>query len=65
MRVLILALSVLGILASADAVKAGPSTINRDLSASVDPASLPTRQLSKPKIDSASTRQRVATCSVD
>jgi peptidoglycan hydrolase-like protein with peptidoglycan-binding domain len=37
MRVLILALSVLGILASADA-KAGPSTTARDLSASVDPA---------------------------
>jgi hypothetical protein len=38
MRVLILALSVLGILASADAVKAGPSTATRDLWASVDPA---------------------------
>ena len=39
MRVLMLALSVLGILVSADAAKAGPSTITRDLSASVDPAS--------------------------
>src|ERR1700675_2264652 len=38
MRVLILALSVLGIFASADAAKAGPSTTARDLSASVDPA---------------------------
>jgi hypothetical protein len=38
MRVLILALSVLGMLVSADAAKAGPSTANRDLSASVDPA---------------------------
>lgn len=38
MRVLILALSVMGILVSADAAKAGPSTATRDLSASVDPA---------------------------
>src|ERR1700726_235845 len=38
MRVLILALSVLGILVGADAAKAGPSTTIRDLSASVDPA---------------------------
>lgn len=38
MRVLILALSVLGILVSADAAKAGPSTTDRELSASVDPA---------------------------
>jgi hypothetical protein len=38
MRVLILALSVLGILVSADAGKAGPSTATRDLSTSVDPA---------------------------
>jgi peptidoglycan hydrolase-like protein with peptidoglycan-binding domain len=38
MRVLILALSVLGILVSADAAKAGPSTTARDLSASADPA---------------------------
>src|ERR1700688_2758581 len=42
MRVLILALSVfalsvLGILVSADAAKAGPSTANRELSVSVDP----------------------------
>jgi peptidoglycan hydrolase-like protein with peptidoglycan-binding domain len=38
MRVLILALSVLGILVSADAAKAGPSTTPRDLTvASVDP----------------------------
>jgi peptidoglycan hydrolase-like protein with peptidoglycan-binding domain len=38
MRLLILALSVLGILVSADAAKAGPSTTDRDLSASVDEA---------------------------
>jgi peptidoglycan hydrolase-like protein with peptidoglycan-binding domain len=40
MRVLILALSVLAILVSADAAKAGPSTTPRDLSASADPATL-------------------------
>jgi peptidoglycan hydrolase-like protein with peptidoglycan-binding domain len=41
MRVLILALSVLGILVSADAAKAGPSTTPRDLTtASVDPTTL-------------------------
>jgi peptidoglycan hydrolase-like protein with peptidoglycan-binding domain len=40
MRVLILALSVLGIFVSADAAKAGPSTTPRDLSASADPATL-------------------------
>src|SRR3984957_17833701 len=38
MRVMILALSVLGMLVGADAAKAGPSTAIRDLSASVDPA---------------------------
>jgi peptidoglycan hydrolase-like protein with peptidoglycan-binding domain len=38
MRVLILALSVLGIIVSANVAKAGPSTTNRDLLASVDPA---------------------------
>jgi peptidoglycan hydrolase-like protein with peptidoglycan-binding domain len=38
MRVLILALSVLGILIGADAAKAGPSTTDRDLSASIDQA---------------------------
>jgi peptidoglycan hydrolase-like protein with peptidoglycan-binding domain len=38
MRVLFLALSVLGILVSADAAKAGPSTAIREQSASVDPA---------------------------
>jgi Putative peptidoglycan binding domain len=40
MRVLILALSVLGIFVIADAAKASPSTTIRDLSASVDPATL-------------------------
>ena len=38
MRVLILALSVLGMLISTGAATAGPSTTNRDLLASVDPA---------------------------
>src|SRR3981189_3576948 len=38
MRVLILALSVLGFLVSANVAKAGPSTAIRGLSASVDPA---------------------------
>src|SRR6476620_9641501 len=38
MRGLILALSVAGLLVSADPAKAGPSTTIRDLSASVDPA---------------------------
>jgi peptidoglycan hydrolase-like protein with peptidoglycan-binding domain len=40
MRLLMLALSLLGILVSADAAKAGPSTDTRDLSASTDPAIL-------------------------
>ena len=38
MRVLILATSVLAILAGADAATAGPSTARRDVSASVEPA---------------------------
>ena len=38
MRLLILTLSVVGILVSADAARAGPSTNTRDLSASTDPA---------------------------
>ena len=38
MRVFILALSVLGILVSAGVAKGGPSTTDRDLLASVDPA---------------------------
>ena len=38
MRVVILALSVLGILVGGDAAKAGLSTSSRELSASVDPA---------------------------
>ena len=40
MRVLILTLSLLGILVSADAAKAGPSTATRNLSASAEPAAL-------------------------
>ena len=38
MRVFIIALSVLGFLVSANVAKAGPSTADRDLLASVDPA---------------------------
>jgi peptidoglycan hydrolase-like protein with peptidoglycan-binding domain len=38
LRIFILALSVLGILVSANVAKAGPSTTDRDVSASVDPA---------------------------
>ena len=38
LRVFILALSVLGILVSANVARAGPSTAERDLLASVDPA---------------------------
>ena len=38
MRLLILAFSVMGILVIAEAAKAGPSTTDRDLSASVDQA---------------------------
>jgi peptidoglycan hydrolase-like protein with peptidoglycan-binding domain len=37
LRVFILALSVLGVLVSATVAKAGPSTVDRDLLASVDP----------------------------
>ena len=40
MRVLILATSVLAILAGADAATAGPSTAKRDVSASVEPATV-------------------------
>jgi hypothetical protein len=40
MRVLILALSVLGILVSAGAAKAGLIVATRDMSASIDPATL-------------------------
>jgi peptidoglycan hydrolase-like protein with peptidoglycan-binding domain len=38
LRVFILALSILGILVSANVAKAGPSTADRELMASVDPA---------------------------
>ena len=40
MRVLLLALSVLGVLFSANAASAGPSTTTRELSESADPATL-------------------------
>ena len=42
MRVLIVALSVLGFVVSADVAKAGPSTTDRYTSASVDPATFAT-----------------------
>jgi hypothetical protein len=42
MRVLILATSVLAILAGADAATAGPSTAIRDVSASAEPAAVST-----------------------
>ncbi len=44
MRVLILATTVLAILAGADAARAGPSTAKRDVSASVEPATVNTTQ---------------------
>ena len=44
MRVLILATSVLAILAGADTAMAGPSTAKRDVSASVEPATVDTPQ---------------------
>jgi hypothetical protein len=50
MRVLILALSVLAILISADSATGGPSTTNRDLSASVDPATFEATQETEDQI---------------
>jgi hypothetical protein len=44
MRALILAISVLAILGGANAANAGPSTAIRDLSASVEPATVSTVQ---------------------
>jgi hypothetical protein len=44
MRVLVLATSVLAILAGADTAMAGPSTARRDVSASVEPAPVNTTQ---------------------
>ncbi|MGA8000002.1 MAG: hypothetical protein WCA28_34515 [Bradyrhizobium sp.] len=44
MRVLILATTVLAILAGANAATAGPSTAKRDISASVEPATVNTTQ---------------------
>ena len=63
MRVLILALSVLGILVSADAAKAGPSTTARDLSASVDSATFTDEATQQTEDRLASTRESVATYS--
>ena len=63
MRVLILALSVLGILVSADAAKAGPSTITRDQSASADPATFTDEATQETEDQMASTRESVASCS--
>ena len=50
MRVLILALFVLGILVSANVAKAGPSTTDRDLLASVDPAAFEATQETEDQI---------------
>mgnify|MGYP001796565715 CR=1 FL=1 len=74
MRVFILAFSILGILISANVAKAGPSTTDRDMLASVDPAAFADEAtqetedqtgLDKGKIRRASTRESVATCSAD
>ena len=50
MRVFILALSVLGFLVSANVAKAGPSTADRDLLASVDPAAFEATQETEDQI---------------
>jgi hypothetical protein len=64
MRVLILALSVLGIFVSADDLKAGLITTTRNLSASVDPATFADEATQETEIRSVSTRESVAMCSV-
>ena len=50
MRVFILALSVFGILVIPNVAKAGPSMTNRDLLASVDPATFSHEATQEPKI---------------
>jgi hypothetical protein len=50
LRVFILALSVLGFLVSANVAKAGPSTADRDLLASVDPAAFEATQETEDQI---------------
>jgi peptidoglycan hydrolase-like protein with peptidoglycan-binding domain len=50
LRVFILALSVLGFLVSANVAKAGPSTTDRDLLASVDPAAFEATQETEDQI---------------
>jgi hypothetical protein len=50
LRVFILALSVLGILISANTAKGGPSTADRDLLASVDPAAFEATQETEDQI---------------
>jgi hypothetical protein len=63
MRVLILALSVLGFLVSANVAKAGPSTAIRDLSASVDPATFTDEATQETEDQIGLDRGSVATCS--
>ena len=59
MRVLILATSVLAILAGANAATAGPSTAKRDISASVEPAAVNTTQETDQQTGSDRTTRRV------
>ena len=63
MRVFILALSVFGILASANVAKAGPSMTNRDLLASADPATFVHEATQETEDWLDLTRESVATCS--
>jgi len=65
MRVFILTLSVLGVLVSADAAKAGLIMATRDVSASVDPSTLTDEATQETKTRSASTTESVATCNGD
>jgi peptidoglycan hydrolase-like protein with peptidoglycan-binding domain len=59
MRVLILAVSVLGILISADAAKAGLSTTTRNLSASVEPAAFADEGTQKPDEGTQKTEDQI------
>ncbi|WJR80971.1 peptidoglycan-binding domain-containing protein [Bradyrhizobium sp. NP1] len=58
MRVLIIALSVLGFLVSANVAKAGPSTADRSLLASVDPAAFEATQETEDQIGLDKGRRR-------
>ena len=60
MRVLILATTVLAILAGADAATAGPSTAKRDVSASVEPAAVNATQETEPQAGADKTTRRGA-----